>query len=216
MINIAKFVLILAIALTWQAMGFAAELSVSANVPTISGLMEVTVFQINAQDPKVTDDDTWSPASSIDFGTLNRDPKNKIFTAGHFIAVDVAVIDNTGKTWTITHNLKSVLGQTAEAGNLDENIVVGFDKVMQDRDTGKDTDVVLADPRPYKDCNGVSFNRAILEGGKGGWLRIYYGVATGNKDVAIGAVTPAGAYPVPQYQLAGSYSGSVTLTLEQK
>jgi len=211
--NIAKLVLALAMVLALQTMLLAAEksIAVSASVPVLNGLMEVTISSVDAKDATNPDDDLWTPdQSSINFGTLTRDVLNKIFTASNYYAVDVAVLDNTGRSWTLSHTTNSVKYQTE---NLDESINVSFAKVMKPRGATKTTETDLSKGN-YLASNNAQFNRATLEGGKGGWLRIYYGIATGNKDGSKGlSVDPEGSFPIPQYQLAGSYSGGVTITL---
>jgi len=218
--NIAKLILTLAMVLALQTMVIAAEksIAVAAKVPELSGIMEVTISAVDAKDATNADDDVWTPGqNSISFGTLTRDVKNKIFTASNYYAVDVAVLDNTGKGWTLTHTVMPVgLYRVSRSINLDESINVAFAKVMKPRGATKTTEVDLSKGN-YLASNNVQFNRATLEGNKGGWLRIYYGIATGNKDGSGGlSVDPEGSFPIAQYQHAGTYVGRVTLTLAQQ
>ena len=203
-------ILAVAMALAFQAMTLAAEESVmvSANVPTLSGLMEISISSIDpGADPDSPSDDTWTPqtdTSSIDFGTLTRDKDNKIFVGSNFFAVDVAVVDNTGRGWTLSHTTTPIAYQSEK---LDDHINVAFSKVTpplikggSDTDTPKDAYV-------YSESNNVQYNKDDLDGATGGWLRIYYGIATGGDGDAPNAT------PIPQYQLAGQYTGGVTITL---
>lgn len=213
--NIMKLALAIAVVLFLGTTVFAAEVpvSVSASVPQLSGILEVAVSSIDPGADKVSPtDDVWTPVqgTSVDFGTLDRDATNKIFTAAKFFAVDVSVLDNTGAGWVLTHTTTPVQFGTE---TLDDSIVVSFSKVTKDRVTKKDTDTPLGTAMGYKASNNAQFTRAELAAGQGGWLRIYYGIATGNDDPTKGSVTPAGVFAIPQYQLAGTYSGGVTITL---
>jgi hypothetical protein len=216
--NLTKLALALVMVLTFQTMLLAADksITVSASVPALTGIMEVKIMElkaVDALDPK-KDWDTATEVSSIDFGSLARDATYKIFTATKYFAVEVSVLDNTGKSWTLTHSANSVKYQTEK---LDESINVSFAKVMLPRGN-KPTDTVesILSRGNYLSSNNAQYNRATLEGGKGGWLRIYYGIATGNADSAKGTVDPAGSFPIAQYQQAGMYVGGVTLTLAQQ
>ena len=218
--NIAKLVLALAVVLALQTMVIAAEksIAVAAKVPELSGIMEVVISSVDAKDAANPKDDVWTPGqSSISFGTMTRDVKNKIFTASNYYAVDVAVLDNTGKSWILTHTASPVrLFRGYPTTVLDESINVAFAKMMKPRGQTETTETELSKGN-YLASNNAQFNRATLEGGKGGWLRIYYGIATGNKDATGGLATdPAGSFPIAQYQQAGSYSGRITITLAQQ
>jgi len=210
--NIAKLILALAMALALQTMAVAEEkiITVSAKVPPLSGVMDVMISSIDPVDPVDLTDDVWTKdQSSVNFGTLTRDVTNKVFTGSSYYAVDVAVLDNTGRSWTLTHTTTPVKYQSE---SLDDSITVAFAKVMRPRGATKDEETPLI-RGTYKESNNAQFNRATLAGGSGGWLRIYYGIATGNPDPLKGALDPAGVFPISQSQLAGDYSGGVTVTL---
>ena len=181
-------------------------ISVAATIPTLSGIMEVSISSIDpGADLDSPADDIWTPnATSVGFGFVTRDPKNKIFVGSNFFAVDVAVVDNTGRGWTLSHTTTPIAYQSEK---LDDHINVAFSKVTpplikggSDTDTPKDAYV-------YSESNNVQYNKDDLDGATGGWLRIYYGIATGGDGDAPNAT------PIPQYQLAGQYTGGVTITL---
>jgi len=215
--KIAKLVLALAIALALQTMAVAEEkiITVSAKVPPLSGVMDVMISSIDPADPVDLTDDVWTKdQSSVNFGTLIRIEKDKIFTGSSYYAVDVVVLDNTGRSWTLTHTAAAIIRRPLAfpISRLDDSITVAFAKVMRPRGATKDEETPLS-RGTYRESNNAQFDRAKLEGGKGGWLRIYYGIATGNPDPSKGTLDPAGAFPISQYQLGGDYSGGVTLTL---
>ena len=57
----------------------------------------------------------------------------------------------------------------------------------------------------YANSNSKAYNKAYLAGG---WLRIYYGIATGKV-----ADDATGASPITNLKAYGQYSGQVTITL---
>lgn len=217
--NIAKCVLALAIVFTLQATASAAEqpVSIGATVPAISMAVEVKISSLDSVDPLDPKKDwaTREDAGTINFGDLVRNTDNKILMAKKYYAVDVSVADNTGKNWAMAHLPSHIVMRDANGltSSLDDSITVSFAKMKKgvDTTTGKavETEQPISSKRYGK--SATLFMRDQLEGNKGGWLRIYYGVATGNTDPTVGAVDPPGAVPIPQYQAAGEYSGGITL-----
>ncbi len=179
------------------------SLTVSATVSTITdglslGLSKVVPGVGGAQD-------TWTviPVSSgMAFGTLTLDPTYKVFKAANYFALDVGVLDNSGTAWTITHAIQSVKKDLTN--NLDSNINVTFDKQLTS------TTANNLSKNTFATSANKSFTKAQLDGG---WLRIYYGIATGNTDPANGTVDNPGALPITLNKAAGTYTGSVTITL---
>lgn len=163
--------------------------TVNATVPVKAGGLTVTVSKVIGT--------TWSSASSIGFGSLVWDSTNKIFLPNCYYAVDVAVEDNTGSAWTVTHTRASLAHGTDD---LNDKVNVSFVKKVA---TGTE---VVDKLRSFTDSQSVAYTKAQLGSG---WLRIYYGIGTGNplKPDATG-VTPIGL-DTP----AGTYTGSVTITL---
>jgi hypothetical protein len=160
--------------------------NVSAIVPTVNGL-SVSVHKIVGT--------VWTTASAVEFGTLTWDSENNIFlpSDGAYFVLDATVSNNLGATWTITHNRNSLI---SGSNNIDDNVNVTFVKAT-------DTTESQLQKVSFSNSQGVAYDKSALSGG---WLRIYYGIATGSSDAS--GVTPLGASTV-----AGTYTGSVTLTL---
>jgi hypothetical protein len=140
----------------------------------------------------------WTNASSIDFGTLNFDNINKVFTSNWYYAADVGTESNAD--WTITHTRASINNVTLGA-NLDNNVNVVFVK----KGSGASNESQL-DKVTFSNSTSKSFVKSQFDGGY--WLRIYYGVATGN------VTTDApGAKPIGADKPAGRYDGTATITM---
>ena len=139
---------------------------------------------------------------SIAFGTLAFDTTNHIFLPDCYFAVDVGVNSNAAD-WTVTHTISSMVNQSVPTANLDHNVIVTFAKTVTTK-TGTD-DTVLSKVS-FAASNGVSYGKSALSGG---WLRIYYGIATGD----LKASEPPDVSPVTTDTPAGYYVGSVTITL---
>ena len=163
--------------------------NVRATVPTMNQSLTLTVSRITPGTP-----DVWVPATEVDFGTLTHDATNHIFRAAAFYAIDVGVVDNTN-AWTLSHARTSL--KMDATNNLDDNVNVAFVK-----QTSGTAGAELS-KFSFNNSNGKSFTKAQLDGG---WLRIYYGVATGSGDAT-------GVVPVPEIKPSGSYQGTITLTL---
>ncbi|MFH0827044.1 MAG: hypothetical protein V1923_04060 [Candidatus Omnitrophota bacterium] len=138
---------------------------------------------------------TFTTATSINFGTLVYDTVNKIFTTsdGSYYAVDVGCNSNSAD-WTVTHTITSLLNGTS---NLDGHVNVTF---MKQTSSTAGTQI---SKYSYAASNNKPFTKAQLSGG---WLRVYYGLATGVGDAT-------GVTPVPSDKTYGTYSGTVTFTL---
>ncbi|MDD5060071.1 MAG: hypothetical protein PHY35_02995 [Candidatus Omnitrophica bacterium] len=167
------------------------SVNVSATVPTMTGGLSVAISRVV--------NTVWTPnQTSISFGTLTWDPTNSIFLAPAYYAVDVGVTDNSGTAWTVTHT-RSSLARTG-GGNLDNKVNVTFMKQTSS------TVATQLQKVSYGNSNNVAYTKAQLSGG---WLRIYYGVGTGDPaDPDAPGVTPIGLDTA-----AGTYNGSITITL---
>lgn len=163
--------------------------NVNATVPAVTGGLNVVVSKIVG--------DVWTPATSMAFGTLVWNATNKIFLPPMYYAIDVGVTDNTGSAWTVTHTRTNLAGGTT---NINNKVNVSFVK-----QTGDITFTPLQKVS-YGNSNSIVYTKAALAGG---WLRVYYGIGTGDpaKPDALG-VTPIGL-DTP----AATYSGSITITL---
>jgi hypothetical protein len=159
--------------------------NVSATVPTTNGL-SISIHKIVGS--------TWSDASAISFGTLVWNSTNSMFLPadGEYYALDVNVTNNSS-SWTVTHTRNSL---ASGSNNMDNNVNVTFVKAT-------DTDESQLQKVSFNNSQGVAYAKSALSGG---WLRIYYGIATGSGDAS--GVSILGASTV-----AGTYTGSVTLTL---
>lgn len=194
-------------------------INVTAVIPTVNTGMNVSIYKIIAADCTGTIDTSWTPnQTAINFGTLWFDSQNNIFrtgtnlTNGFYYAVDIGVVDNTGTVWTITHTRTSL----AQGGNdLNSNVNVVFKKaVFVDATHTNETELAKVS---YQNSNSIAYTKTALAGG---WLRIYYGVATGNLPGNTGGPggvqcvpDATGVVPIGLNKPAGTYAGSVTLTL---
>jgi hypothetical protein len=163
-------------------------INVSATVPSRAGGMTVSISKITGT--------VWTTATSIGFGTLVWDTVNKIFLPDSYFAVDISVEDNTTTAWTVTHTRASL---ASGANNINNKVNVSFNK-QTDSTTATELQKVS-----FANSNNIAYTKAQLAGG---WLRIYYGVGTGEAGKDAAGVTPIGL-DTP----AGTYTGSVTITL---
>lgn len=167
-------------------------ITVRAVVPTLQG-MDVTINRIVGT--------TWTELTSntlMDFTTLTYNSTLGIYTAPHYFAVDVGVLNNSG-SWQIVHTPSSIFNTTTgnTAQNLNGNINVSFLRQI--------TDTTSANIAAVSFTNSL---RTITPTNipSGSWLRIYYGIGTGSGD-------NTGVTPIVATQVAGTYQGSVTLAL---
>lgn len=173
-------------------------ITVSASITSQPQAMNVTVTPVNSAT------DQWGTGSSsqpISFGTLTYNSGLGIFLPTNYYAVDIGVVDNSGNVWVLTHQTTSVANGSA---NLDSNINVTFVKQLTSTSTEWENKLT------YGESNNVQYNKTQLAGG---WLRIYYGIATGNKVPANGTVDATNATPITISKPIGTYSGQVTLRL---
>jgi len=171
--------------------------TVNATVPTMTGGLTVGISKVVGT--------VWTAGqASVSFGTLVWHPENgrdgkpmNIFLPTMYYAVDIGVTDNSGTAWTVTHTRVSLVGQGT---NIDNKVNVSFNKQTSST-VGRELQKVS-----FGKSQSIAYTKAQLAGG---WLRIYYGVGTGDpaKPDATG-VTPIGI-DTP----AGTYTGSVTITL---
>lgn len=167
---------------------------VKANIPSQIGFT-VEIFRIPAASPT-----SWFPEDKVDFGELVWNATDGIFTSDYYYAVEVGFANNV-LNWSIAHTTTPVsLGAQTGTANLDENINVTFIRQASGISGQELPDGHLT----YSNSDGKAYSKAQIDGG---WLRIYYGIATGDADDAPGAV------PVTTDKPSGQYSGTVTLTL---
>lgn len=170
-----------------KAEQYSETVNITATIPQMTGL-SIGISKVDA------DTGQWHPnQSSIDFGVLQFDDTYKIFRANCYYAVDVGVEANAA-SWTISHNAGPITD--GKGHYLDDNISVTFVQQLGDQEKG-------ADLGKYKYSNATrSFIKSQISPG---WLRIYYGVATGNPDDPAEVITMS--------KPAGTYTGTITITL---
>jgi hypothetical protein len=213
--NLTRSILVLAVVGGTCFLCFASDtksFTVKANIPTVNPSFDITFYQITPSADCTSD--SWGPGSStsslLDFGTLQWDSKYKIFRGQYYGAVDVGVRDNTGTNWTITHTVTYFSHTTNPTYDLNNNVNVSFNKCVDDcKDPGEQ--IELAKVSYFPGSNGMQFTKSQLSGG---WLRIYYGIATGLKQDSGACKRDAPeVVPVTADKPAGQYQGRVTLTL---
>jgi len=141
---------------------------------------------------------TESTASSIDFGQLNLDITQGIYTADRFYIAYVGVTSNAS-SWTLSHAHSTCVNQSDATEDLDSNIKVTFADAW-DTPTPGET-IITGGERSFA-------NSDVTIGGlpAGHYLKTYYGIV-GTADPSIGVT------PIPSTKAPGTYSGSVTFTL---
>ena len=172
--------------------GSSQTVNVNAVVPLVSGGLTVGISRIVS--------DVWTATTSINFGTLALDPTYNIFlpSDGRYYAVDVGVADNSGTVWTVTHTRSSL--KKDATNNLDSNVNVTFVK-QTSATVGTQLQKVS-----FGSSNAKAYTKTQLAGG---WLRMYYGIGAGDPlDPDATGVTP-----ITLDKAAGTYAGSVTITL---
>ncbi len=174
------------------SISFAADaqlLTPKADIPPTSAL-SVSVSKIVGN--------TWTAGqSSIDFGSLFYSFEYKSFIAACYYAIDVGVSSNA-LNWEVKHETTSMSNGSE---TMDENINVVFMKQLDDRNAIELLKVNFAE------SNGKIFNKSQLTEG---WLRIYYGLATGKA----GGDAP-NAKPIGASKTFGNYQGTVKITMTE-
>lgn len=165
-----------------------AGVNVKASVPSLTQSLALVVSSV---DP-VTG--LFTSATEVNFGTLTFDSVFQIFRASKFFAIDAVVTDNSGTVWTLTHTVSAF--QKDATSNIGGNVNVSFVQLLSGVET-------LLDKKSFTNSNNKAITKTLLGNGS---LRIYYGVATGLGDDD--EVTP-----ITVLTAAGSYLGTVTLTL---
>ena len=176
-------------------------INVNAIVPTMTGGMSVSLSKITGEAADGTGG-VWSTvplSSGNNFGTLVWNTVNSIFLPNSYYAVDISVLDNTATAWTLTHTRASLASGT---NNLNSKVNVSFNK-QTDATHGT---LLSGGYVSFNNSNSKAYTKAALAGG---WLRIYYGIATGN----LAKPDAAGVTPIGLDTPAGTYTGSVTITL---
>ncbi len=142
--------------------------------------------------------ETWNPGQTeINFGKLKFDANTGVWRATCYYVVDIGVNTNA-PNWSLQHQVTPL---TDKKGHfLDTKVNVKFVKMVQQN--GNDVEAGELGYWSYGMSN-ATFTPGQLQGG---WLRIYYGIATGSGDAT-------GVTPITMETPAGTYSGTITLTL---
>ena len=184
-----------------------AQFLISAAVSQATDV-NVTLTKIDSQGTADPSDDVWlGSAQGIDFGDLEMrtftDPQDSNIKYSVFLpaddsyyAADVGV--NGAGPWTINHTVQGADFLSGGDDALGDNVVVTFVKQL-DSTTSQQLDQVA-----IMNANGRTYDSTALSGG---WLRVYYGIATGDTS------EPSDVTPVAPTQVGRSYSGTVTFTL---
>ncbi len=162
---------------------------IKANIPYREGL-SVAISRVH----KVDGEETSDPDTQISFN-LQYNEEYHIFLADSYYVLDVGA-DTNATNWSITYNASNIVGPNGYI--LDDHINVVM--VKQTKKTWS-----LLKKCTYGGCRYVTFTKSDL---LGGWLRIYYGIATGDEDV-----DAPGAKVITTDVPAGVYSGTITVTL---
>ncbi len=147
----------------------------------------------------------------IDFGTLTYDPDLGIFLPDHYCVMDVGVLSNEAN-WSVSHTVDSFTNGTDD---LNKNVVVTFVKTEK-ADVNNDgiiEDDETKDTKLYQLSYANSVKSISKSELSGGWLRIYYGIATGEVDQNGNKIEPADTSPVTTDKSSGDYIGKITITL---
>ncbi|MCM8774395.1 MAG: hypothetical protein NC820_06655 [Candidatus Omnitrophica bacterium] len=189
------------ICLSWEVS--AASFNIGAQIPQATDV-NVTITKYDSKGTESSSDDRpMGTVNSMDFGKLeyktitgSDGKKYSMFLTNYYFGVDVGV--NGAAPWTIYHYVDGNDFRTTGDGGLGENIVVTFVKQTSDTQGTKLAGYTIAD------SYGKSFSSTTLSGG---WLRIYYGIATGASG------EPTGAKPIGLTETAKTYSGTIVITL---
>lgn len=188
--GLAVFLFLISGCFAVAAFGSVETVPLSATIPQQNSL-SMSVFKVTGTN--------WAPATGIDLNALTYDPVKNIFTSSYYFAVEIG-IDSNASTWTVTHLRSSISNGTQ---NLDNNINVSFVKHVIS------TNLDVAPPLSkvsYANSNNLSFTKSQFTAGE--YLRVYYGLATGDP-----LNDAPGASPLTATKGSGSYSGSVSFTL---
>lgn len=196
-VPIVTFMLVLSL----TSLGLAQDIRIAASIGNRHS-MAVKLYQVPASGGAWTEI-TDLTAQGMDFGALTLDTTYSVYRASVYYVVEVTV-DSNKSDWWVKHDGTSVANG---GGNLDYNINVSFFKVTKAGVIGQpDIETSIGAKASYGSCiltGAKTFTKSQISPG---WLRIYYGIATGSGDAS--DVTAIGAD-----KAAGSYSGKAIITL---
>jgi hypothetical protein len=193
---------------------------ISATVPSVTGGMDVSVSKVNVAYANAAactgKTETWVPQAtlSMPFGTLWFDTTNNVFrpgtslNTGFYYAVDVGVVDNSGRNWQITVTPSTI---TNGSTTLNNKVNVVYQKVRQ----GATADIVTQIAKvAYGSSTRTIAKSELITATETNWLRVAYGLASGlTADRAECSADATGVLPLTLDTQQGVYSGSVRFTL---
>jgi len=190
--SLTVFLFLISSSFVTAVFGSVETIPILASIPQQNSL-SVSVFKVSRT--------TWASAAGIDFSALTYDSLKNIFTSSYYFAIEIGM-DSNALSWTVTHQRSSISNGTQ---NLDNNINVSFVKHV----ISTNLDVVPPLSKvSYANSNNLSFIKNQFAAGE--YLRVYYGLATGNP-----AEDASGVSALTATKGSGSYSGSVSFTITQ-
>ncbi len=176
--------------------------SASASIPT--GSITMSLFEVKVDTDPTPDESVWTSASSVSFGTLglNTDDIFMPVAGGVYDQLYyVVTIANSGAfSTTATVQVTYADGTKPQAEGLGNRATSSFTKWVY-VDGTNDTETSIGVKKALIDSNSVS--AADFAGGS---PRVYLGIHDG-------AVTITNAEPFTQADLAGTYNGTVTISV---
>ncbi len=182
--------------------------AVKAAVPSAASI-SITVNSVDAATGKI-----FTPVTTptLDFGTLTftttGTPPINVYLPNHYFTLDVAATAGGAGTpdTNFTYAEGAVpTGQPTTSALGSKSSIVFAKEVFTSSSTPPD-ETLLTTFGPRR-LNQMSATNIPFTSVTGGWLRAYVGVCTGNP-----ATDPAGCVPFTNADVAGNYSGTLTVT----
>ena len=193
-IIVLSVIAVFSFAVTSQAVTDSKTFTVSASIPTASGIA-ITAYKVNP----TTNAFTLEPGLALNFNPLAFDSVNKIYTAAHIFAIDVAASGGAG-TPTTTLTYTEGANPNGVGHGLGWKSEAAFVKVVGATESPMGT-------HPKSLLKDVSGDQVLASEVSGGFLRVYLGLVSGNP-----ASTPAGGEPFTNADQAGTYDGTLLVS----
>ena len=168
--------------------------TVQATVPAATGV-SVTINKIVGT--------TWTlqTSTTLDYGTLTFDTKNKIYAPNYSYAADFAAAAGGSGTPSLTFSYSEGTNPNGSSNGFGTKSQAIFAKEVYSASGSIETKV--GTPSTLGSISSVSLPTADFTGG---WARVYLGVCTGASTDA------TGCSPFTAADKAGQYSGTLTVT----
>lgn len=193
---------------------------ISATISSVGGGLDITISKVTvtyADSSNCTgrsENFVVQPSLAMPFGTLWFDTINRVFRPGtslnngFYYAMDVGVIDNSGRTWQINVAPTTI---AFGANNLDNNVNVVYAKVHKTATTDSVTPISTV---TYAGSTFSIAKSSLVTATETNWLRAMYGIASGLTAARNECPADAtGASPITLDKPTGTYAGSVRVTL---